>query len=196
MAEQRLIDANKEVIRAYEDIPEPYSDVLISFLRGCEPIDPESLPIVQQLREALSKAVAEKETAEALLAEYSGVDFCKTIKTCFGYPLDKVQQLVEADKEGRCVVFPCKPSDVTVYQLRGKKHALGRGVHPRHISCAVVWSDGRYKLEHQGMEPCRDVDFGKTWFLSEEEAKAASTSKGDDPDESTQKASGERIPRC
>ena len=47
MAEQRLIDANKEVIRAYEDIPEPYSDVLISFLRGCETIDPESLSIVQ-----------------------------------------------------------------------------------------------------------------------------------------------------
>lgn len=101
MAEQRLIDANKEVIRAYEDIPEPYSDVLISFLRGCEPIDPESLPIVQQLREALSKAVAEKEAAEALLAEYSGVDGCKTINTCFGYPLDEVQRLVEADKAAK-----------------------------------------------------------------------------------------------
>ena len=159
-------------------------------------IDPETLPIVKQLRAELERVKAELDAARELLAEYSGVDFCKTIKTCFGYPLDKVQQLVEADKEGRCVVFPCKPSDVTVYQLRGKKHALGRGVHPRHISCAVVWSDGRYKLEHQGMEPCRDVDFGKTWFLSEEEAKAASTSKGDDPDESTQKASGERIPRC
>lgn len=105
MAEQRLIDANKEVIRAYEDIPEPYSDVLIDFLRGCKTIDLESLPIVQQLREALSKAVAEKEAAEALLAEYSGVDGCKTIKTCFGYPLDEVQRLVQADREGRCVVF-------------------------------------------------------------------------------------------
>ena len=101
MAEQRLIDVNKEVIRAYEDIPEPYSEVLISFLRGCETIDPESLPIVQHLREALSKAVAEKEAAEALLAEYSGVDGCKTINTCFGYPLDEVQRLVEADKAAK-----------------------------------------------------------------------------------------------
>ena len=64
-------------------------------------IDPESLPIVQQLREALSKAVAEKEAAEALLAEYSGVDGCKTINTCFGYPLDEVQRLVEADKAAK-----------------------------------------------------------------------------------------------
>lgn len=53
---------------------------------------------VGELRTALSKAVAEKEAAEALLAEYSGVDGCKTIKTCFGYPLDEVQRLVEADK--------------------------------------------------------------------------------------------------
>ena len=101
MAEQRLIDANKEVIRAYEDIPEPYSNALVCFLRGCKTIDPETLPIVQQLREALSKAVAEKEAAEALLAEYSGVDGCKTIKTCFGYPLDEVQRLVEADKAAK-----------------------------------------------------------------------------------------------
>lgn len=57
----RLIDANKEVIRAYEDIPEPYSDVLISFLRGCEHIDPESLPIVQQLRAELAQMKAERD---------------------------------------------------------------------------------------------------------------------------------------
>lgn len=61
MAEQRLIDVNKEVIRAYEDIPEPYPDVLISFLRGCETINPESLTIVQQLREKLKNEIAKKE---------------------------------------------------------------------------------------------------------------------------------------
>lgn len=64
----------------------------------CPTIDPETLPVVRRLMEALSKAVAEKEAAEVLLAEYSGVDGCKTIKTCFGYPLDEVQRLVEADK--------------------------------------------------------------------------------------------------
>lgn len=53
------------------------------------------------LRVALSKAAAKKEAAEALLAEYSGVDGCKTIKTCFGYPLDEVQRLVEADKAAK-----------------------------------------------------------------------------------------------
>lgn len=37
----------------------------------------------------------------ALLAEYSGVDGCKTINTCFGCPLDEVQRLVEADKAAK-----------------------------------------------------------------------------------------------
>ncbi len=89
------------------------------------------------------------------------------------YDLDRIRELVEAEKDGRCVVFPCKPSNVTVYQLRSKKHARGEGVSPRHVGCATVWAGGHYQLEHQGDEPCRGHDFGKTWFLSEESAKAA-----------------------
>lgn len=98
-----------------------------------------------------------------------------TIEDILGdnYDLDELRELVEAHKIGRCVVFPCQPSDVTVYQLRNKKHALGVGVHPRHVSCATVWKDGHYQLDHQGYEPCRDRDFGKTWFLTEKEAVTA-----------------------
>lgn len=87
--------------------------------------------------------------------------------------LRRIAELVQADREGRCVILPCKPSGVTVYQLRNKKHALGPGVHPRHIYCTTVWADGKYQLEHQGYEPCRDRDFGKKWFLDEEAAEAA-----------------------
>lgn len=89
------------------------------------------------------------------------------------YDLDRLRELVEADRDGRCVVFPCKPSGVTVYQLRGKKHARGRGVSPRHVGCATVWAGDHYQFEHQGEEPCRSRDFGKTWFLELEAAEAA-----------------------
>lgn len=83
MAEQRLIDANKEVIRAYEDIPEPYSDVLISFLRGCKTIDPESLPIVQQLRAELAQMKAERDAAvKDLLHAAKGCDICVLCVHC------------------------------------------------------------------------------------------------------------------
>ena len=63
MAEQRLTDVNVEIIRAFEDIPEPYSEVLIDFLRGCKTIDIESLPIVQQLRSELEHVTAERDAA-------------------------------------------------------------------------------------------------------------------------------------
>lgn len=90
-----------------------------------------------------------------------------------GITPDRLRELAQADREGRCVVLPCKPSDVTVYQLRNKKHARGVGVSPRHISCATVWAGGHYALLHQGEDDCLDRDLGKTWFLKEEEAEAA-----------------------
>lgn len=99
----------------------------------------------------------------------------KAIEDILGneYDLDRLRELVQADREERCVVLPCKPSNVTVYQLRSKKHARGRGVSPCHVGCAVVWAGGHYALEHQGDEPCWDRDFGKTWFLTPEAAEKA-----------------------
>lgn len=95
------------------------------------------------------------------------------------YDLDRLRELVEADKDGRCVVLPCKPSDTTVYQILGKKHARGPAVKMRHVYCATVWSGGRYQLEHQGMTPCRGNELGKTWFLDEEAAEAALAKEAD-----------------
>ena len=89
------------------------------------------------------------------------------------YDLAELKEMVQAKQEGRCVVLPCKPSDVTVYQLRNKKHARGVGVSPRHISCATVWAGGNYALHHQGQDDCLGRDLGKTWFLNEEDAEAA-----------------------
>lgn len=95
MAEQRLINANKEVIRAYEDIPEPYSDVLISFLRGCETIDPESLPIVQQLRAELARVTAERDK----IAQYE-LDACD--EYCFGDSSTGIHECEWLDSNDRC----------------------------------------------------------------------------------------------
>lgn len=125
----------------------------------------------------------------AMCSETPGGSFCedgscsqrkvwerlKAIEDILGdeYDLDRLRELAQADREGRCVVLPCKPSDVTVYQLRNKKHARGVGVSPRHIYCATVWANGNYALHHQGVDACLKRDFNKTWFLNEEEAEAA-----------------------
>lgn len=117
---------------------------------------------ISELLERAEKAEREIDRLAAI-KEISGDD----------YSLDHLRELVQADREGRCVVLPCKPSNVTIYQLRNKKHARGRGVSPRHVGCAMVWTGGHYALEHGGEKPCRDVDFGKTWFLTNEEARKA-----------------------
>ena len=95
------------------------------------------------------------------------------VDACGELPLKRIRELAQADREGRVVVLPCKPSDVTVYQLRNKKQARGIGVSPRHISCATVWAGGHYALHHQGQDDCLGRDFKKTWFLDKAEAEAA-----------------------
>nr|DAL96786.1 MAG TPA: hypothetical protein [Caudoviricetes sp.] len=95
------------------------------------------------------------------------------VDACGEIPLKRIRNLAQADREGRCVVLPCRPSDVTVYQLRSKKHARGVGISCRHVGSTSVWGAGHYALHHQGFEDCLDREFGKTWFLSREEAEAA-----------------------
>ena len=70
-----------------------------------KPIDPETLPIVRQLRAELARVTAERDAAQRLLAEHSGVVGMKKVTTCFGCPLDRVLELVTADKERCCIIF-------------------------------------------------------------------------------------------
>lgn len=85
----------------------------------------------------------------------------------------KLKEYEDLEEQGLLIRLPCKPSDVTVYQLRNKKHALGIGVSPRRIYCTSVWADGDYALNHQGTDDCLKRDFNKTWFLTKEEAERA-----------------------
>ncbi len=93
----------------------------------------------------------------------------------------RVSEWAKAEAEGRLVVLPCKSGDV-IYQLRGKKHANGAGVAPRRVSCVSVWGDGSYSVHHQGMTPCTSRDFGKTWFLTKNEAEVALAAEGEQDD--------------
>lgn len=108
--------------------------------------------------------------------------YLKSTARRYGIPVDRLRELAKADREGRCVVLPCKPSDVTVYQLRNKKHARGVGISPRHVGSASVWGDGHYALHHQGLDDCLDRDLGKTWFLTEEDAEKALKGEGHETD--------------
>ena len=90
------------------------------------------------------------------------------------YDLDRLRELVEADREGRCVVLPCKVGD-TIYDI-----SLAEIKESNVISISFIASKSTYHVsvcaENYRHAITLDIeigDFGKTVFLTREEAEAA-----------------------
>ena len=89
------------------------------------------------------------------------------------YDLDRLKELVEADRDGRCVVLPCKIGD-TVYDI-----LMGKITEKAIISIHFLLSNSVNHLCLQAINN-RDAittieteNLGKTVFLSREEAEDA-----------------------
>lgn len=90
------------------------------------------------------------------------------------YDLDRLKELVEADREGKCVVLPCKLHDKVFFVENGC-------VKETEVDSFHNWTSGHWKIsthtdrmfDHwKGYE----IDFSginKTVFLTREEAEAA-----------------------
>lgn len=59
---------------------------------------PDTLPVVQELRKELQNAIAERDAAQVVIGELSGLKGKVQINTVFGLPFAEVQALVEAYK--------------------------------------------------------------------------------------------------
>ena len=126
-------------------------------------------------------------------------DFCNDIENCFSckfangegtvnedkislvlskifgedYNLDRLKELVEADRDGRCVVFPCKIGD-TVYDIQ-----MGKITEKTIISIPFLLSKSVNHLclhainNRDALTTIETENLGKTVFLSREEAEAA-----------------------
>ena len=82
----------------------------------------------------------------------------------------RLREISEADKDGRCVVLPCKVGDV-VYGFHGEKTIL-----PMVAKWIETNTDGWcIAVQYTPMAPrfYRFSDFGKTVFLTREEAEKA-----------------------
>lgn len=81
MAEQRLIDANKILYhQAWESgSMEPANEgvALMSEVQAMPTIDPETLPIVRQLREELEQVKQERDAAIKEIFQWTGCPACK-----------------------------------------------------------------------------------------------------------------------
>ena len=92
----------------------------------------------------------------------------RVLNSIGGY--DRLRELAEADKEGRAVILPCKVGDV-VYGFYGEKTIL-----PMVAKWIETNTDGWcIAAQYVPMAPrfYRFSDFGKTVFLTREEAEAA-----------------------
>lgn len=106
------------------------------------------------------------EEVSSLVKDWS--DLCTIVGECGG--LDRVRELAEADRAGRLAVLPCKVGDV-VYGFHGKKAIL-----PMVVKWIETYTNGWcIAVQYAQMAPrfYRFSDFGKTVFLTREEAEKA-----------------------
>lgn len=92
---------------------------------------------------------------------------------CRNCDLGQLEELAEADKDGRLVVLPCKVGDIVWANLDKMRHTRKCVIEFANIGShvtTIVFSTVDGLREQYGVNPC---SFGKTVFLTREEAVKA-----------------------
>ena len=84
-------------------------------------------------------------------------------------PLDRLREIAEAEREGRCVVLPCKVEDDVYINI------FGRTLPFTVISISQMASTPTFKAQHgiRLVYIFKADDVGETVFMTREEAEAA-----------------------
>lgn len=92
------------------------------------------------------------------------MDFAKIIEDAFGVSVDRLRELAQADKDGRCVVLPAKPDQI-IYQWRKGDDCPSVS----RLDGVQISGDGEitYPIWSGYLTP---RDFGETVFFTREEA--------------------------
>lgn len=105
-------------------------------------------------------------------------DLCAIVVECGG--VSRVRALAKADKDGRLVVLPCKVGDIVWANLDGMQHPRKCVIEFANIGShvtTIVFSTVDGLREQYGVNPS---SFGKTVFLTREEAEKALEATKDD----------------
>ena len=123
----------------------------------------------EKLRAELEKVMRERDAAQSLLAGRIGVRGAEPITTAFGLPIDRLRELAKADREGRCVVLPCKVEDDVYINI------LGRTLPFTVISISQMSSTPTFKAQHgiRLVYIFKADDVGETVFMTRAEAESA-----------------------
>lgn len=140
---------------------------------------PKKLEVVLSRLAAYEDTGLEPETVEHLKLASMGKAIAE-ITEFEGIPIDRLRELAQADRDGRCVVLPCKIGD-TIYQVDYMTHgeALRAGV-PEKNDPQSKRKFGRRKAKYlplmvreKKMVKSLYSEFGKSVFLTRAEAEAA-----------------------
>ena len=82
------------------------------------------------------------------------------------YDLDRLRELVQADREGRCVVLPCKLGNKVYFPLLGR-------IIKKTVYSIVTFSNSQRIYCNGTSEFFRPENFGKTVFLTRAAAEKA-----------------------
>ena len=95
--------------------------------------------------------------------------YMKSTARRYGISVDRLRELAEADREGRCVVLPCKVEDDVYINI------LGRTLPFTVISISQMASTPTFKAQHgiRLVYIFKADDVGETVFLTRAEAEAA-----------------------
>ena len=105
----------------------------------------------------------------AKIREDVGNGYMKSTARRYGISVDRLRELAQADREGRCVVLPCKIDDDVYINL------FGRTLDATVISISELASTPTYKAMY-GIRLCyifKADDVGRTVFLTREAAEEA-----------------------
>lgn len=101
----------------------------------------------------------------------STIDRLAAIEDILGdeYNLDRLRELAQADREGRCVVLPCKVEDDVYINI------FGRTLPFTVIGISQMASTPTFKAQHgiRLVYIFKADDVGETVFMTREEAEAA-----------------------
>lgn len=124
-------------------------------------------------------------TPEEIKAPFTEDTMINLAAQALGVDADRLRELAEADKDGRVVVLPCKVGD-TVYMIE-RIFDIDNGVRDEICARKVIGHGGNNlnKLWLIGSGGICNVsifvsEFGKTVFLTHEEAKKALEARKDE----------------
>ena len=105
-------------------------------------------------------------TPEEIKAPFTEDAMINLAAQALGVEADRLRELAEADKDGRCVVLPCKVGDTVYFALIGR-------IIEKQVFSIVSFSNSTRIYCGGTSEYFRPEDIGKTVFLTREEAEKA-----------------------